>query len=81
MHCFYGMLLLLGIPGDKRTLLRSVSEMDFASLRPAEYGHQRRVDVRVSIGPGAIAFTLIRLSINSFERPRVKCSTGALEPA
>jgi len=38
-------------------------------------------DLRVSIGPGAIEFTEILFPINSFETPRVKCSTGALDPA
>lgn len=36
---------------------------------------------RVFIGPGAIALTLMRRLESSFAAPRVKCSTGAFEPA
>lgn len=42
-------------------------------------GHKR--DVRVSMGPGPIALTLMRRPESSLATPRVKCSTGALEPA
>jgi hypothetical protein len=42
---------------------------------------ERQEGLRVSMGPGPIALTLMRRPDNSFATPRVKCSTGALEPA
>lgn len=33
------------------------------------------------MGPGATALTLTRRGCSSLATPRVKCSTGALEPA
>lgn len=38
-------------------------------------------NIRVSMGPGATALTLMPRGCSSLATPRVKCSTGALEPA
>lgn len=56
-------------------------------LRPSSttYLKERSSESRrtkgVSMGPGATALTLIRLGCSSLATARVKCSTGALEPA
>lgn len=74
-YCFWRFLRI-----EECCSIVSVSETPKLKNDEMKSGMEQR-DLRVSIGPGAIAFTDTLLLLSSFETPRVKCSTGALDPA